>query len=485
MKNLIEKCKNERYYQTIKFFYHRLSKDEKSPFIVEVAHANILLASQCLMSDTKNEEIENAIKVIAISDAQYFDDTAKSTAGLLALAEFQLYDTILEIFNSVNKPKRIHILVLNQLFREVDEEVYFKVIETFTNYDKIGLLLATFMSYKGLLSLNTETIQILGNLMSKLIEKNYSGFVRVYLSTYDLWQSTELIFGNRLDETIEILLDGNEKAITLAFYLVDYTNRSNRFPLDKFVTTLGQMKINKKAIGLALEIAQNNSIFNNEKLNQTLTNMIDIGFIHKTNAKKLKFLIRKGLPAYAENVPGMKLAVDNLIATSATMKREFYIERPVDLYLHNREIFTFPLENALSALKTIYGEIDDLERFRKEFSLEEFWRIVFDYIIGSKKKLLVEQIIIECAIIYNTGYKEICSVLRTFTHFGAIKKVETHGYYVSPLTFSSMEPCFLHYSLNNKINHKEMQYNLEIGQTITFNIVGFNSNTNRININLI
>ena len=96
MKDLENRCKNDKYFQSIRFYYHRLPSDVKLGFILKVAEVNIYLASQCIMSDSANEHIEKHIKELAIKAAESFSDPETSTYGLMAMAEFGQYDLILK-----------------------------------------------------------------------------------------------------------------------------------------------------------------------------------------------------------------------------------------------------------------------------------------------------------------------------------------------------------------------------------------------------
>ena len=95
MNHLIERCKNEKYYQTIRFFYHRLPADKKKEFILMVAYENIFLASQCVMSDTQNEEIEIIMKEFQWDRDQTYKEAAKildvnmedSHVGMLGISQ--------------------------------------------------------------------------------------------------------------------------------------------------------------------------------------------------------------------------------------------------------------------------------------------------------------------------------------------------------------------------------------------------------------
>jgi hypothetical protein len=314
-----------------------------------------------------------------------------------------------------------------------------------------------------------------------LISKGYSGFVRAYLTTYELWQSIELIFGAEIESLIQSLMNGTDRDITLAFYLVEAAKLQEKYPPDLFVTVLAKQKMKRTALGLAIQIAIKHSIFNNSDLDTALLKIIPRGRPNKKGSKVSRYLIKRGIGRYETSQPTLAEVIKNLPQYIEVYKNTLSQSYDGSFEQSLRE-FEVLDEESLIAFKAIFGDVNP-NTFREKVTMSDFWRIVFDYILASKAKIPLEDLIEECARIFFSDYKTICAALRSFHHSGIVEKVESYGYYVSSLTFNSSKLCFLHPSAITKSNEDNAKV-LALNTSITFTIVGFNSETRRINISV-
>lgn len=495
MINLDEKCAKENYHQTIKFYYHLLPADQKLQFIYNVANRNILLAAQCLMSDTKNDLIENQIKEIAITNAQSFADQNRSIQGLLSLAEFELYDRILFIFNSIEKLNNLQINVLSQVFYKADEKTYLKFIDTFSNSKNIGKLHQAFLSYKGQISISENSIIIINNFIKKLIEQNCHGFIKLYFDSYGLWDQVEIFLGQDLEPIIEGLIQKSTyKSLRLAFHLVQHTNKESNFNYDLLIEKVLTLKHkNRKNIALAIEIAYKNSIYHNRALIYRLKTILSQSHTEKVLLNYLRYFRRNGLMDYIINIPELKNEVDS-ISNEVKYPMNEFVKKSFDRTNQTKQKINSinPIigqvsksyQDEISALIKIFGDSVSLQQLMETTPLIDFWRIIFDYILSARRKVLLEDIIIESSILYSVDFRTICNCLKQFNQLGQVRYKKEYGYYIYPKTFSSAQLCFLHSSLDGTDSSNTDKKELEIDQELEFRIVGFNENTKRINIYL-
>jgi len=482
MKKLIEKSNNEKYYQTIKYFYHKLTDDKKSQFITQVAEKNILLASQCLMTDKKNEEIESKIKKIALSHVQSFSDTNQSTLSLLALAEFELYDTILSLINTIDRPNKIIISVLNQVFFQADEVTYIKLMSIFVKSNNIGHFFNNFVSYKGTVSINTSNIKILKEFVDKLIEENYSGFLKTYFDTYNLWDSAEIIMSENLDNLIENLLTKNFRATRLAFYIVQNTNRSDKYSVELFIESFSKYTSNKNAMFFALELALNNNIYNNEILSNSILKYILESISKSTKRKKIKVLIEKGLDVLLSNNLFLNNKLNDILFSLENdddiIKTKEYAF--IDSFSYNEDYNS----NLEQLYQSVFTGIIELRSISYHYTLYEFFDKIFSYLRNNITNVYLEQIIDDVVDLYFLNAKEIFYYLKSFPQEGIIRQVEDYGMYIESTSFPSKNLCYLDLKAFSVSDYKKFTNLNHIGKKVEITIVGITVENKRLKIKL-
>jgi len=480
MKDLENKCKNEKYFQSIRFYYHRLPSESKLEFILEVAEVNIYLASQCIMSDSTNERIEKRIQDLAILAAECFSDADKSTYGLMAMAEFGQYDLILGLFESIDQPSKSHIRILNKVFSEVELSVFIRFIDTLSHYKNIGLLLSSFASFKGSIALDQDNIEILKRIVQSFLDRDYTGFLKMFFNKYELWRSANLLFGNKLEDTIRKQIKGSFSAVHFAYLLTLHNNFGNIFPTSVFMDAFGKHST-KKSLSLAFKLAAQNDIYNNTTLNGTLRSFLmgSSGQKTKQNVKKMRYLLNNGLKEYVEKVPELVELIAAIDLSRYTISIKGRIELP-----KRKPVSASDINVALvNPAALIFGAGQRRIDVRNNYTIDEYWSTIFSFMLATAKNVSLEKLIIECTQIYNIDFKEVCRILRKFEHFGEVEVIKDHGCYVLPMTFHSTSGCFLYRPISDRMEINLA--NLEIGDVIMFIIIGFKEETQRINIQLI
>jgi hypothetical protein len=120
-----------------------------------------------------------------------------------------------------------------------------------------------------------------------------------------------------------------------------------------------------------------------------------------------------------------------------------------------------------------------------------YWELFFSYSLDHSPMPLIQSYMNIFLKQYGSSVlledlREMCRILKEFSHVGLIKSIHEYGIYVHPLTFKSKNLLFLH------LNHIEiylpdgMGVDNMIGQEIDFRIIGFKPEpTERINITML
>ena len=101
--------KNEVFFQrhwaeTVRLYSGLLENEERIEFIKFIANNNILLACECRSTSFYNEnDLDSYLVELAIESAKQFNKSLESARGILALAELNRYEEIIQIFSSINE----------------------------------------------------------------------------------------------------------------------------------------------------------------------------------------------------------------------------------------------------------------------------------------------------------------------------------------------------------------------------------------------
>lgn len=479
MKDLEERCRNEKYFQMVRFFYHRLPKEDKRNFILQVASFNVLLAAQCAMSDSKDENIEIDLQALAVSAAEKFSDADNSTYGLMAMAELGQYSMILKLFEGISRPTKSHIRILSKVFSEVDQTVFINFIDTLSHYKNFAILMPSMSAFKGRCILDQDSIPILKKVMGRFLQKGNTGFIKTFFTKHELWNSADLLLEGNLSNIVSENLKGAYSSIHFSYLISDYNNLSESFPVVLFLDALAKHD-SKKAINLSFRLAIKANVFDHKQLNNTLANFLSL-FVSKkptiANTKKMKYLMGHGFRDYIDNVP-------ELLEIFNSIDSKNYLSAP-KLKSDNTGVRLNLLlnENLGLTAASVFGQGQKRVDVLNEYTMPEYWDTIFNYILATANNIPLEDLIAECTLIYHIDYKQVCQHLRNYDHFGEIVVVKDYGYYIKPLTFYSSSNCFLH-KLAIPENIRQLPV-FDKNDVISFKIVGINLETRRINLNLI
>lgn len=479
MKDLEERCKNEKYFQMVRFFYHRLPKEDKRNFILEVASFNVLLAAQCAMSDSKDENIEKDLRELAINAAEKFSDANNSTYGLMAMAELGQYSMILKLFEGISKPTKSHIRILSKVFSEVDQTVFINFIDTLSHYKNFAILMPSMSAFKGRCTLDQDSIPILKKVMDRFLKKGNTGFIKTFFTKHELWNSTDLLLEGDLSNIIKENSKGAYSGIHFSYLISEHNNLSESFPIVFFLDALAKHD-SKKALNLSFKLAIKANMFDHKQFNNTVHNLL-LSFVSKksklADKRKMKYLMSHGFRDYIDNVP-------ELLEIFNSIDSENYISPPkAKSDTANVKLNLLLNENLGVTAASVFGQGQKRVDVLNEYSMREYWDTIFNYILATANNVPLEDLIAECTLIYQKDYKEVCQYLRNYDHFGEIVAIKDYGYYIKPFTFYSSSNCFLH-KLAIPDNIRELSL-FDKNDVISFKIVGINLETRRINVNLI
>ena len=192
--DLESKANNEKYFKSIRYFYHNLTELSKHSFILDVSQYNIYLAAQCIMSSQKDEQIENELIKRSQELASDFNDFENSAKGFLALAEFEAFPIISKLLINVDKPSKVHFIVFKKIFERNNPDIFISFLEVLLTVKNVILISHCITAYNGKLLITTENRITLFNLLELLFEKGNYGMARVILDKYDIFNDLKFIF---------------------------------------------------------------------------------------------------------------------------------------------------------------------------------------------------------------------------------------------------------------------------------------------------
>lgn len=475
---IIHKATEEKYHNVIRYFYHLLEKPEKEPFIINLSEINIVLAAKCLMSDSRNEDLEKIVIDIAYERATDFKNKDMSSSGFLALAEFEQYDKILSLFNQIEKPTKRMKAVLSKIFSSVDEQLFLKFLEMLKDYKGLGAVFSSILLYNGQISISSYSIGILRSFFRELIKRKHTSALRLLIEKFDLWEDFKTIYGSNVEHLINELSNGNLKEISFAKNLSERLCLLNVSSANDFINKI--MSVNNKnvkKIKQALDLSIKYSIYDNKLLNAAIALLLQSQT--KSRIKELRRIVNKGLVAYIENVPDLletfnkHTEIKAYIEEIENQKRDRSNQIPSDSTANGTQF-------RIGVMKRVFGA----HNFDAEENLilneDEYWHQFFNYDSEDSPKPTIQPFINYFTQLYNKDLRQTCQILRKYVHKGFIKWRNEYGYYIIPANFRTQSLLFLHYK-----QVVDPSTPLNDNENISFRIIGFKVETNRINVSML
>lgn len=465
MKDLNNKANYEKYFQSIRFFYHSLPIEKKHNFLRQVAFYNIYLAAQCVMSSQKDEIIEEELILKAEFLAKDFNDPDNSARGFLALAEFEQFILISKLLKNVQKPTKQHLTIFKKIFENNNgQEIFFQLLDVLLDLRNIQLISYCVTTYNGTIVVNSENQRIINILLLFLFENGNYGLAKIIIEKYDLYNDIKLIFDVEPLKIVEDLLKANRKklqAIKLAYEIYNRYNLIKHINAEDFINVIVG---SDKGLVTAISIATRQHI-NSKQVNEKISNLLNPkrGNQKAINRlqKKVTQLINNGLLIYiSRNV-------------SLTEQFERFKEALNYDYDKKKSLLEIPIPIFISTEYSIY---DDNVEIPLNKSIEE---IVDDY-FKMKKKPYLENLVNMLSFHFKASFKEISHALRKYELSGKVKVALEYGYYVMGENIETKSLFFLHPAQAFEIN--DINNHLEEGSNVDFRIIGINRTTLRFNI---
>ena len=467
MRDLINKVNNEKYYQSIRYFYHSLSIDKRHHFVRQVANYNIYLAAQCIMSSQKDTIIEEELIEKAESLAKDFSAPESSARGFLALAEFEQFILISNLLKNVEKPTKQHLTIFKKIFESSGgQDIFFQLIEVLLAIENIQLISYSVTTYNGTIIVNSENQKILNTLFLFLFANGNYGIAKVIIEKYELYNDIKLIFEAEPLIIVENLLKATKKklqAIKLAYEIYNRYNLIKQINADVFIKGLIDVR-SDKAIVTALSIATRQH-FDSKILNEEISNLFNpirsnLKAVSKVK-RKVGQLINNGLLVYISRNPSLSEQYNRF-----KVAHNYDFEKKKSVIDLDAPIF----------IKSEYSIYDDNIEIPLNKSIEE---IVDDY-FSMENKPFLENLVNMLSFHYNASFRDISHIIRKYAFSGNIKAVFEYGYYVLGENIETRNLFFLHPL--QAFEEDEIDNNLIEGSQINFRIIGINRTTLRFNI---
>ncbi len=445
MVDLHIKARQEKYYNSIKYFYHTLPSDKKTEFIQIIAEQNIFLASQCALTGQEDIALELRLKNIALEKAKQFSNADQSAHGFLALAEFDCFEDILTLLSQVTAAKRIYSQVFHQILANADQIVFFKFLEICDKLKLPHLIQYAISSYNGNIRVDSINRQILKNIFNDFLANTHYGTLRVMLEKFSIADDYLYIMQSDIQTEVNRILNAKKyTAINLAYSIVTAYNAYDLFPKSFFIrkfTGAPGIKGILTAIRMVDEKDVNDIQRINKKLADLLSNGDEISNIKVTlkSIKLIKLFFKKGGSEYLEDHDyELYLKFQNVIRINQPNIKEL---------LGKRERFTF--------LGTEVAESDNIE-FQKivadcditilnsELSQpHDILSTIFLQYFKSKNSLSLELLISLLLSSFNISFQDINKAMRRFAFMGGVLEIRKYGVYIHCDTFLTTHPLFV------------------------------------------
>ncbi|WP_339838549.1 hypothetical protein [uncultured Flavobacterium sp.] len=467
MLDLINKAKNEKYYQSIRFFYHSLSMDKRHDFVRLVAEYNIYLAAQCIMTSQKDSIIESEIIGKAEYLAKDFNNPESSAKGFLALAEFEQFILISKLLKNVQKPTKQQLIIFKKIFESNgSQDIFFQLIEVMLLIENIQLIIYCITTYNGTIIVNTENQKILKTLFLFLFDNGNYGISKVILEKFELYNEIAIIFEKQPTEIINILLVAKRKkiqAIKLAYEIYNRFNLVKSLNAEIFIDILNETS-SDKSLMTAINIATRQHI-ESKRINEEISNLLNP---FRNNQKVINRVMRKVTQLINNGLLDYISKNESLNEQFSRFKETFNYDFEKKKNLHGLITSVF--------IKSEYSIFEDNVEIPTHKSIEE---VIEDY-FNMKDKPYLENLVNMLTFHFNASYRDISHLLRKYELCGTINAIFDYGYYVTGENIKTRNLFFLHPAQAFEIGDENN--NLEENSKINFRIIGINRTNLRFNI---
>lgn len=459
------KANDEKYFGSVKYFYHNLISDNKHKFILILARYNIYLAAQCIMTSQRDEVIEEKLIEIAERNARDFNNSDKSAKGFLALAEFEKFTLIAKLLKEVQKPAKSYTYIFKKIFENnKSQEIFLQLLEIILSINKINLISNCISTYSGDIQLTNENRQVINKMFDFLIENKYYGITKSILDKYDLFKDIALIFNKQPIDMVKDLLYTSFKklrAIKLSYEIYNRFNLVEQLDANVFVEEL--VKINSdRAILVALTISKRQNI-RNISLDNSIINL----FNPKKNHPRVINRVRRRVSQFISK------GVIEYILSNDDLKRE--LSKFEDLQGYKFDFVKNPIGiETMIFSESEYSIYEDHIKIPLDKPINQIIREYFDMINKPSLEILVNMLIFH----FGKSFMEVSHLLRPYLFTGKVEAVFDYGYYVQPKELITKNLLFLHKHQYLEDNSKKP----EVGEVIQFRIIGINQQNFRFNI---
>lgn len=465
IKNIKTKANDEKYFKSIRYFYHSLNSELRRKFIIELSEYNIYLAAQCIMSSQKDEEIEKKLVDKAESYAENYENFNQSAKGFLALAEFESFAKISHLLLGVEKPSKIHLNVFSKILEKNQPEIFISFIDVLIELKNITFISYCVNSYNGNIIITSDNREVFKNLINLLFENGNYGMTRVIFEKYDIFNEIPFILDQEPIKIVNDLLNKSKRQlhatklayeIYLRFNLVRFYKPE--FFIEKILTFSGE-----KNISAALKIANTHSI-DNEILNESIENLFNP---YRKNLKllnrvvgRINHLVSSGLFKYLDK---NEFLLGKLVFFEQVTEKK--INRPSiysvsDFGFDESQYTIYDVNTAIPVNLPIDHIIDDYFNMQSKPNIE----------------VLVNMLILH----FKSSLKEISHLLRKYQFVGKVKAVFDYGFYIESIHVNSKGLLFLHKA---QINEDEIdKATNEPDYEVKFRIIGINPKSYRFNV---
>lgn len=465
MKDLKNKAISEKYFKSIRYFSHLLKGNKKVDFLSELSEYNIYLAAQCLMSSEKDIDLENTLKLKSELLAKDFSNIEKSAKGFLALAEFESYETILNLVTSISTPNKIHQQVFNKIFSESNESVFLNFFEVLIKANKPILVTFLVSAYNKEIIVTSENKLKLKSILDYLIDSKLFGLYRVFIDKANLFHELSFIHDKNIEEIIKTLLDQKSwKVIKLCYFIAASNNVMSNLTPNYFVENIIKYD-SKKGLMFAIKICNRHNLKAIPELDKKISfylRPLPTPRLLKKNKNAVNRFIEAGL---------LKYAFENIELTNKI--QSFISEYNIsEAQINGTEIYnddTLFLSNEFNAFCVNHNDLNTL--FDNYFNDSEI-----------QKQLKFEDLIRHAVRYFSSTLFEISHFLRKYEFSGTVNYKKEFGSYINIASINFYKNPFIHSSQVYEKDDLKKYENLKEGDIINVRIIGINKDTYRLNL---
>lgn len=462
------KANDEKYFGSVKYFYHNLHNLKKQKFITVLARYNVYLAAQCIMTSQKDPIIEGKVIEIAEKNAKDFSNSDKSAKGFLALAEFEKFTLIADLFKDVQKPEKSHTYIFQKIFENNrSQDIFLQLLDVILSINKISLVSHCISTYGGEIHINNENKVIIKKMFDFLFDNKYYGIAKSILEKFDLYKDISLIFNVEPIEFVKKLVYAPSKklrALKLSYEVYNRFNLIEQFDANLFIEELLRVR-SDKSILLAMFISKRQNLRNVE-LDNILINLLQDKRTNprviNRNHRKINQFITNGVIEYVTS---------NKILNAALINFE------------ERFNMKFDFNKKQTGLQTIVFSKNEYSIYEDHIKIpiNKPVQIIMDEYFEMRNKPTLEVLVNMLRFHFNKSFMEISHMLRKYLFTGEVVAVFDYGHYVNPNEFNVRNLLFLHIE-QYKEQEQKSKVKPNVGESVEFRIIGINQQNFRFNI---